>query len=107
LRSDAQAISDHAIDVTLRPRKDSCGICTGCGQRAGAYDTLAQRHFAFVPLWGMAVYLLYTRRHVNCSTCGVSWEYVYRSVQRVVAYGLSLCGYLHKVLDQVRPKPDA
>lgn len=129
LRADVNAISGHAIDVTLRPRKGSRGICTGCGQRAGTYDTQTQRRFAFVPLWGMAVYLLYTRRRVNCPRCGVkvealpwangkqhithamslflsrwakrlswqdtarcfgvSWECVYRSVQRVVAYGLS------------------
>jgi transposase len=74
LRADAQAVSGHAIDVTLRPRKGSRGIRTGCGQRAGTYDTLRQRAFAFVPLWGMAVYLLYARRRVNCPTCGVKVE---------------------------------
>jgi transposase len=34
------------------------------------------RRFRFVPLWGIAVYLLYPLRRVDCATCGVKVERV-------------------------------
>jgi transposase len=40
------------------------------------YDTLAERHFAFVPLWGMSVYLVNAMRRVDCPRCGVTVELV-------------------------------
>ncbi len=117
------------IDVHVRPRRRSRATCSGCGQRRPGYDRLPERRFDFVPLWGIAVALVYSMRRVNCSDCGVtveqvpwangktrmavamqvflatwarrlswrevadvywvSWDRVYRSVQWVVAYGLS------------------
>jgi transposase len=37
---------------------------------------MAQREFQFVPLWGIAVFLLYSIRRVNCRRCGVHVELV-------------------------------
>ncbi|MFJ1261060.1 transposase, partial [Cupriavidus sp. CuC1] len=43
-------------------------------QPARGYDTLAQRRFEFIPVWGFAVFLLYTMRRVDCRDCGVKVE---------------------------------
>lgn len=65
-----------ALDVQVRPRQGSRPLCSGCGQPGPAYDRLASRRFEFVPLWGMAVYLVYRMRRVNCPQCGVTVEQV-------------------------------
>jgi transposase len=62
------------IEVTVRPHRRSRPICAGCGRRGPGYDTLPMRRFAFVPLWGLAVCLLYARRRVDCPRCGVTAE---------------------------------
>ena len=43
---------------------------SGCGRPAPAYDRLPPRRFDFVPLWGMAVVLVYAMRRVSCRACG-------------------------------------
>lgn len=64
------------IEVDVRPRRGSRAYCSGCGRRGSTYDRLATRRFAFVPLWGIGVYLLYAMRRVNCPRCGVTVEMV-------------------------------
>jgi transposase len=64
------------IDVWLRSRRGSRGTCSGCGRRGPTYDHLAERRFDFVPLWGMAVVLLYALRRIDCQACGVTVERV-------------------------------
>lgn len=59
-----------AILVTVRPRKGGRPICGQCGKRGPTYDTQPERHFEFVPLWGIAVFLVYRMRRVDCRTCG-------------------------------------
>jgi transposase len=65
-----------AIRIPLRPRKGSRPVCSGCRRRGPGYDTLAERHFQFVPLWGLAVYFAYRMRRVACRRCGVTVERV-------------------------------
>lgn len=120
----------ESIVVEVVPRKNSRPVCSGCGGHSGGYDSASEaRLFAFVPIWGFAVYLRYSMRRVNCPRCGIkveqvpwsdgksprtralevflarwarrlswsevadvfqsSWEQVYRSVCRVVHYGLA------------------
>lgn len=62
--------------VSVRPRAGSRGRCGGCGQKRRGYDTGPQRSFTFVPLWGLAVVLLYAMRRVECPRCGVTTEMV-------------------------------
>jgi transposase len=62
--------------VRVRPRARSRGICSGCMQKRAGYDVLGSRHFAFVPLWGLAVFLVYSMRRVDCRRCGVTVEAV-------------------------------
>src|SRR5579859_1051113 len=64
------------VDVHVRPRAESRGRCGHCGQKRPGYDTLPERRFAFVPLWGMAVFFVYAMRRVNCGRCGVRVEMV-------------------------------
>ena len=54
------------IEVEVRPRKGSRPICSSCGQAGPGYDTLAPRHFHFVPLWAINVILVYAMRRVDC-----------------------------------------
>jgi len=64
------------LEVQIRPRSNSWAICSGCGSIAVGYDRIQTRRFAFVPLWGMPVTLLYRMRRVNCQRCGVRVEQV-------------------------------
>jgi transposase len=64
------------IEVDVRPRKGSRPVCSGCGRTGPGYDTLAARHFHFVPLWALNVILVYAMRRVDCPRCGVTVEQV-------------------------------
>jgi transposase len=63
------------IDVQVRARGNGQGICSRCGRRGPTYDTLDERRFDFVPLWGIAVVLVYAMRRIDCR-CGVKVERV-------------------------------
>jgi transposase len=69
----ARFVADE-IEISVRPRRRSRPFCSGCGRRGPGYDTLPVRRFEFVPLWGLAVFLLYARRRVDCPRCGVTAE---------------------------------
>jgi transposase len=64
------------LHVHVRARKGAKGRCSRCWRKASRYDTLAPRFFTFVPLWGLAVFLVYAMRRVNCRSCGVTVEMV-------------------------------
>ena len=62
------------VEVQLRARANSRPRCRCCERPGPGYDTLAQRRFEFVPLWGIKVFFLYAPRRVNCVRCGVHVE---------------------------------
>lgn len=64
------------LEVSIAPRRGSRPTCSGCGQRGPGYDTLPTRSFQYVPLWGIAVFLMYAMRRVSCPRCGVLVEWV-------------------------------
>lgn len=67
----------QAIHVAVKPRKGSRPVCSGCDRPGATYDTArAPRGFAFIPLWGFAVWLWYCMRRVDCNKCGVTVERV-------------------------------
>ena len=66
----------NTIEIDVRPRKGSRACCSGCHQPASGYDQLPQRRFEFIPIWGFAVFLLYSMRRVECRRCGVKVEEV-------------------------------
>jgi len=63
-----------ALEVPIKPRANGRPLCSGCGRARPGYDRLPQRAYAFVPLWGIAVALLYAPRRVDCPQCGVKVE---------------------------------
>ena len=64
------------LEVLIEPRANGRALCSGCGCAAAGYDRLPQRRFEFVPLWGIAVFFLYSMRRVACPRCGVTVEQV-------------------------------
>jgi transposase len=66
----------QTIEIDVRPRKGSKPVCSCCNERASGYDTLGERRFEFIPIWGFAVILLYSMRRVDCRQCGVKVETV-------------------------------
>ena len=71
-----QVNGQTALLVEVVPRSNSRPICSGCGRLGPGYDTLEARAFEFVPLWGIAVFLVYVMRRVDCRICGVTVESV-------------------------------
>jgi len=65
-----------ALDVRVEPRANGKPVCSGCGKKRPGYDRLPARRFQFVPLWGIAVFLVYALRRVDCPGCGVTAERV-------------------------------
>lgn len=65
---------EPAIEVELHPRRGSRPICSGCGRKRPGYDTLGERRFEFIPLWGIKVFFLYAPRRVDCPACNVRVE---------------------------------
>jgi transposase len=64
------------IEISVTPRKNGWPVCSGCAKVRGGYDRLPARRFQFVPLWGIAVFLVYAMRRVNCPACGIVVEAV-------------------------------
>jgi len=64
------------LHITIRPRRNSRPVCSGCGCRRPGYDTLPVRRFEFIPFWGILVYFVYAMRRVNCPRCGIMVEKV-------------------------------
>jgi transposase len=65
-----------ALEIGIKARKGSRPDCSGCGQSAPGYDTLAPRRFEFIPFWGILVYFVYAMRRVDCPRCGIKVERV-------------------------------
>lgn len=65
-----------SLEVSLRPRKGSRPICSGCRRPGPGYDRLPKRKFEFVPLWQIPLLFVYAMRRVDCPRCGVTVEEV-------------------------------
>jgi Transposase and inactivated derivatives len=70
----AEINGETVLMVEIVPRSNSRPICSGCERAGPGYDTLEAREFEFVPLWGIAVFLVYVMRRVDCADCGVRVE---------------------------------
>ena len=67
---------EDCLRIPVTPRANGHPICSGCQRCRPGYDQLPERTFRFVPLWGLAVYLVYAMRRVSCPECGVRVEEV-------------------------------
>lgn len=89
-----------SIEVSVRPRHGTAALCSGCRQPAPGYDHLPERRFEFIPFWGFLVFFLYSRRRVQCRTCGVVAEELPWSDgkhQSTKAHMLFLAGWARKL----------
>ena len=48
--------------------------CSECGERSWVYDTLQERTWKHVPLWGIPTQIVYSPRRVRCRTSGIKVE---------------------------------
>ena len=62
------------IVVYLFPDKRCRIICSSCGNKGPGYDTLKERRWKHVPLWGIPVTLAYSPRRLQCINCGIKVE---------------------------------
>ena len=88
------------ILVHITARANGWPICSKCGQRCVGYDTLPQRRFSYVPLWGIPVYFLYSMRRVHCTYCGIVVETVpwaQGKEQLTKSYGLFLARWAKRL----------
>ncbi|NDP47755.1 MAG: ISL3 family transposase [Sulfuriferula multivorans] len=90
----------NTIEIEVRARTGSKPCCSGCHKPASGYDQLPQRRFEFIPIWGFAVFLLYSMRRVECRQCGVKVEEVPWAIgkhQLTKAYMLYLAHWARKM----------
>jgi transposase len=66
--------SEESIVIEIFPRKNSRPLCSVCGERRPAYDTLRPRRWRHVKLWGIETFIIYSPRRVNCPVCGIKVE---------------------------------
>jgi len=62
------------IVVYLDLDKRCKSVCSSCKRKAPRYDTLKERRWKHVPMWGFSVTLVYTPRRVKCADCGIRVE---------------------------------
>lgn len=62
------------IVVYLLPDRRFKAVCSRCGSKRPGYDTLKERRWKHVPLWGIPVTLVYSPRRVECGVCGTRVE---------------------------------
>lgn len=55
---------EPGLEVEIEPWANSRTICSGCGKKRPGYDRLAPRRFQFVPLWNIAVFLVYAMKRL-------------------------------------------
>ena len=71
----AEKRGKQILIARVKPRKNGIKRCSNCNGRVhSGYDTLPARDWAFIPILGMAVFLRYAPRRVNCPLCGPTVE---------------------------------
>lgn len=65
---------DGSLSVHLVPDGRFKVICSVCESKGPGYDTLRERQWKHVPLWGIPVVLVYAPRRVHCARCGIKVE---------------------------------
>ncbi len=63
-----------SIEVPIRAHRRSRGRCSVCERPGPGYDTLPQRRYEFIPLWGILLFFLYAPRRIHCPLCGIHVE---------------------------------
>jgi len=66
----------QCIIVDIVPRQNGKKLCSKCKRVCKGYDTLQNRLFQFIPLWGIPVFFRYARCRVNCPQHGIIVEFI-------------------------------
>ena len=69
---DQSRLENGTLFIDLTSRQGSKGWCSKCREESPGYDTLEERRFQFVPLWGCPVSLVYRPRRIECPEHGVT-----------------------------------
>jgi len=81
------------LEVEIKARLNSRPVGSCCGCKRPGYDSLPERRFEFIPMWGNKVFLVYAPRRVECPDCGVRVERMnrpeFRRHQRALQYNCS------------------
>src|SRR6204780_5548839 len=64
------------IEVSVAAHSGIRARCSQCRFPAPGYDRLAERHWGFLPLWGIPVIFLYAPRRVECAEHGIVVEHI-------------------------------
>ena len=70
------SVSSLRIEVKMQPHRGIRGKCSTCLEPSPGYDTLEERRWLFVPLWGIIVHFFYSPRRVECLKHGVGVEHI-------------------------------
>lgn len=68
--------SKPKVEVRVEPHAQGCPGCSRCLLPCPGYDTLPERCWSHVPLWGIPVDYIYSPRRVECSVHGVVVEHI-------------------------------
>lgn len=64
------------VEVQIEPHQQIRGKCASCLKPCPGYDRLEERHWLFVPLWGIVVHFFYAPRRVECPEHGIGVEHI-------------------------------
>jgi transposase len=64
------------LEVKIEPHQSIRGKCSTCLEPCPGYDTLEERRWLFVPMWGIIVHFFYAPRRVECAEHGVGVEHI-------------------------------
>jgi transposase len=62
------------IVVYLELDRRCKSVCSSCKRKVPRYDTLKERRWKHVPMWGIPITLAYSPRRVKCPKCGIRVE---------------------------------
>ena len=62
------------VEVKIPPHRGIRGKCSTCQRPGPGYDSLEERRWLFVPLWGIVVHFFYPPRRGECPEPGVGVE---------------------------------
>lgn len=65
---------EAGLIIYLKRKKRRRLPCSVCGNLCWTYDTLKERRWKHVPLWGIPATIVYSPHRVNCPDCGVKVE---------------------------------
>lgn len=71
-----EGASQPKVEVRVEPHAQGCPRCSRCLLPCSGYDTLPERCWKHVPLWGIPVDYIYDPRRVECPVHGVVVEHI-------------------------------